>query len=660
MSEAYEITDGRTRGKHERQQNFLRVWRDATTQREATELAGISETVLFNWRREREFAKAFDKIKATKHTRHKSDEIFVFDPFRQTPHPGGLVDFRRRVFGFPSTETQRAFAEAYDDRTNLVLFWIAAAGAGKDVTSAQMTAHAAALNAHMDGEGGRSPYPRIGYLMESERQATKRIDAYLDPYFTHPQLYGRAPSGVPGATEPEVNFIEEWGPWKWDKKLRLPDGTRPPRTKWEKFQKWFVGRTTPMADPSLWAVGLEGAIAGSRVQLLVCSDLFTVENQRSAAYRRDQLALINGTLQSRLDDAGRLVFLNHHVRARGESNLVALMDSYIGSAKPIYKNGSYTKYANGVAVILTPALSISDGGELVSYWPEMYPVKGTLILGGETYNVDELSDAELLDLSDKGAYRRRGLAEERLRNPDLFELIYQQNPETSGYGDFTSEILDGCDDPERTLGVARPGEVLVVGVDPARSGGAGWLLWGYDPESKTFTVVDYWWGEGLGFTGMRTQLVQLPIEKWNPRYYIWEENYEGDPRDHPDAAQVIRSHHVQYKSWRTQFNRSGGDFPVVGMLDDMRDGHIRFPAATESDKIKMRLVKDHFMAFESVGYTERRRTVGSRRIPDELCLAGWMGWAWVNENLKKSSVDVGASAWGVSSAVADAFGGYRR
>ena len=641
-------------GKLARQDRFLEKLATSSSIEEAAALSGIVRDTVYLWRRDATFSRRMAKVMEIVNVRKSSvrdKDLITIDPFRDKPKPPPLEEFRREIFGFPSTETQSAFCQAYDDRTNLVIFWVAPAGAGKDVTAMHAIAHAAA-----------SEVPRMGVLCENEGQAKKRIDSYLDPYFTDPTLYTRAPD-IPDGTTPTVNFISEWGPWKWDSKMRLADGSRPPQTKWEAYNKWFVGRPTPMADPSLWAVGLGSSIAGSRVQLMVCSDLFTVENQRQAGFRKDQLDLINGTLASRFDEAGRLIFLNHHVGPPGASNLIELMEAYIAGARAIHRDGDYTKYSNGVATIITPALQVDEKGNLVSYWVERFPVRDTIILGDEQFIAADLSQEENRALAEKGARRIRGLVETRQRIGDgLFNLIYQQQPESSAFGDFTMDLLDGCDDPTRSLGASRPGEVLIEGVDPARSGGAAWVMWAVAPESGVMTVVDFWLGEGLGFTGMRSQLIEAPVTEWRPRYLVWEDNYEGETPLHPDAQAILNRFDTKLVMHHTHHNRTTGQWNVISMLDDMRDSLIRFPAATEGDRLQMRRLKEHFMAFESGGYTERKTAAPSsrRRVnPDDGCLAAWIGWRHGKVLLKSRRKARKGASITTARSVSEAFAGYR-
>ncbi len=632
----------------ERQAEFLRRYETADSRRQVLEQLGLAPSVLHEWKQDPVFRKGFDKAKARQRAGKGSrSQLITFDPFREFPPAGPLVEWRRDVFGFPSIPTHEDFAKAYDDKMNLIIFWVAPAGFGKDVTAMQAVANAAADGTDL-----------MGCIMENEKQAKKRIDAYLDPYFTDPNLYSRAPE-IPGGTIPTRNFIDEYGPFQFNKNLRLPDGSRPSTTKWDAFNKWFVGRTTPAADPSLWAVGLKSAIAGSRVQLLIASDLFTVENQRSATFREEQMDLITGTVQSRLDESGRLIILNHHVRRSQESNLVKLMEQYIGTARIVKQDRHYTKYANGIAVIRTPALEVSADGIVVSAWPEKFPVRGKFVLDGEKHEIDSLTDEQHQDFVDRGARRLRGLVDIReSQGEDLFELIYQQNPKSSGYGDFTDEILDSCDDPDRTLGISEPHEKLIVSVDPARSGGAAWVCWGLNLETEIFTIVDFWLGDGLGYSGMLDVLVRQPIQLYRPQEYVWETNYENDLPYSEEAKEFFRRYHTRFVPWKTHYNRSEGEYQVLSMLNDMRTGKFRFPAHSMADQLKCDRLKEHFQNFESVGYTDRKKSRGVSRLPDDGCLASWFGWAHGHTLLKarKTRRHRGTQQ---SLSVYDAFSGYQ-
>ena len=599
-----------------RKAQFLDVYAGAPSRKAALTILSEGHQTVDRWREtDHEFALNYLKVERDKARGKKTGKTIPFDPFRDLPAVPGLVEFRRRVFGFPSTPTQTAFAQAWDDKTNLYIFWEAPAGAGKDVAAMQAVAQAAA--------GGLE---KMGCVMENEKQAKKRIDSYLDPYFTDHSVYTRAPN-IPGGVNPEIDFIDQWGPWKYDSKLRLPDGTQPPPTKWDAYHKWFVGRTTPQADPSLWALGIESSIAGSRQQLLVMSDLFTTENQRSAAFRRDQFEAITGTLDARLDARGRLVILNHHVRQRGESNLVRMEEQFIGSARVVHQKGDYTKYANGVAVIRTPALR-SEDGVLVSYWPEMFPVEAQLELPDGTHiPAAGLSDAEHETYTAAGARRIRGLLDRKQTAPELFQLHYQQNPESQGFGDFTQEALEAAFDNTRTLGISLPTETLLLSVDPARQGGCAWTVLGLDMNDGTTTLIDFWIGERLGFSGMRDKLIKVPVELYRPVDLVWEDNYEGETPEHPEAREVLARYHVRYVPWHTHLNRSEGDYAVMKMRDDMNKGLIRFPGATPADRMRCQDLFDHFRNFEQAGYLERKHSSGARRLHDDACLAFWMGWA---------------------------------
>ena len=170
---------------------FGRVRRSPPSRKAALTILSEGHQTVDRWREtDHEFALNYLKVERDKARGKKTGKTIPFDPFRDLPAVPGLVEFRRRVFGFPSTPTQTAFAQAWDDKTNLYIFWEAPAGAGKDVAAMQAVAQAAA--------GGLE---KMGCVMENEKQAKKRIDSYLDPYFTDHSVYTRAPN-IPRRCEP--------------------------------------------------------------------------------------------------------------------------------------------------------------------------------------------------------------------------------------------------------------------------------------------------------------------------------------------------------------------------------------------------------------------------------------------------------------------------
>lgn len=602
--------------REDRQDTLIRLLADGATVEKALIEAGVHRRTAQDWRTgDGGFARRWEKAKhaGSQHRAAATGDASVFDPPR--PDKPGYEEWLRLYTGFPLPTHLRPVAAAYEDRTNLVVLVLGPPGSGKDTTAGFMVAHASC-----------DAYTRVAWIMEAEKFSIRRMNERIGPYFTDPRTYTHTPTG-PGTVPPTRSLIDDYGPFKWEKGMRYPDGTLVERTRWSAEEKYFVGSRAPEADPNLWATGISGALYGSRVDLMVISDPFTVENQRSPTGRADQAAWIDGTVESRLDEGGRLIILG--TRVAPYDNYGVLVDKYTRGARVIYEDGYYQKWSNGTATVIYPAIQHDPDGQEVSYWPERFPLDDYFELkDGTVIPAPGVTDERMLELGAVGATRKRGLRGIREQKPDTFETLYQQNPPQSVTGDFTRALLDHCDDPDRTLGVAPPGEILVLGVDPARSGGAGWVLWGWNPRAGTATVVDLFYGERLGMQGLREKLILDPVRRYMPRYFCYELSVEGSVLDHPDIKTALTETATELVKHSTGRNRSDSTVGLPGMVFKMRDGTIRFPSRTSVDRDRMRLLKTHFLAWDERTAAERAK---ASHAPDDLAMAAWVGFTKVRE-----------------------------
>jgi hypothetical protein len=472
-------------------------------------------------------------------------------------------------------------------------------------------------------------YNRVAWLMANADFSMRRLSERVAPYLSDPRAYDVAPRG-PGCQKPTRSLIDDYGPFAWKSGMRYPNGDRVPQPTWTKNSMYFLGRETE-ADPNLWATGVEATLYGARIDRAITSDIFTAENQGSPAVRAGQMSWMNGTFLSRLDESGRLLHLGTRVSANDNNGL--LLSSFVGDAAVVEQDGFYTKHANGVATIIYPAILTNADGEEESYWPERFSLDSYLILDGVEYPVPDLSMKEQQRLSAAGARRVRGLREMRDRDPQMFATLYQQQPPSESSGEFSRDLLDHCDDPSRTLGVFKPGETLVLGIDPARAGGAAWVLWGYDDERNVCTLVDYFYGERLGIAGIREKLLIDPIHRYWPRYATYEFNREESVLEHPQVMSALKDTRTELVRTFTASNRNEGETRVAAMTFDLRDGSIRFPAATREDRLRMDRVKEHAINWDSRTQSEGRTARG--HLPDDLWMAAWVGWATIKQRLCK-------------------------
>jgi len=479
---------------------------------------------------------------------------------------------------------------------------------------------------------------RVAWIMQSGTFAIRRVSERVEPYLTDPNTYSTAPDG-PDTTVPTRSLIDDYGPYTWFKGLMYPDGRPVPKNTWTKTELYFLSDGAPEQDPNLWATGLEGATYGSRVNLMICSDIFVAENQANSTYRQAQINWLTKTARTRLDGSGRIVFLG--TRVASFDNYGALLDRWTANARVMYEDGYYTKYSNGFASVIIPAIDVNEDGEEESFWPTNpeFRLDSCLILDGVIHEIGGLTDTEQMDLAALGATRIEGLRDKRQEamenDDDSFETTQMQRPPSDDTIEFTDEILAHPDDKSRTLGVAKPGEILIQGVDPARVAGAAWCVLGVDLRERTITFIDGRAHRKLGTEGIKENLILGPARLYQPAYLRFEANREQAVLDYPDVQSELKTNSVKVEREQTTgVNRNTDDYRVAKMVQDMRDGTLRWPTMAIEDRKRMALVKQHFKHWDE---RESAREEGRARpkVPDDLAMAIWIAWRKARELLDR-------------------------
>jgi len=626
------MTDGMhkaTARKLEQQRKFLSHMRNTTSIASACRKSGFSHSTVTNWMNDDiEFRRTFDKLKAEQKVRKgivTKDDDLVYDQDKDLPDPMPFGEWRQHYLGRPVTDAQKAIIRAYEDKTNRHIFVLGPTGMGKDTTAGDL------LLKEVTQDRGL----RTAWIMETEPLSRRRIAERLVPYLTDQKVYTFQPRG-PGTSRPEGSLITDFGPFQWKKGMVDPNGNSIEATTWTKNEVYFIRSQAPEADPNLWATGMGGKIYGSRIDLLVCSDLFTRENQRSPVTMDEQYYWLLGTIDSRLDDQGRVVFIG--TRAKKGDNYERLMDRFVGSAPVVFQDGYYVKYANGVATVIIPAIQVDDEGEEASYWPERFSLESYVKFPNgerEEINYRTYTAEKVLEYEKRVAVKVEGLWERRERDPDVFQTIMQQNPPTDHSGDFTDETLGAADDDLRSWDVAFPHELIVVGVDPARTGGAAYFVWAVDRKNQTITAVDYFWGQRLGITGIKNRLVQAPIAKWHPLALCYETNREAWVLEDPEVARMIKDFGVQIIRHHTNQNRNNQVIGVPSLSFYMRSQIIRFPSQTAEDRRRTQMVKDHFKSWDAAEVGTRTKSGQGGHYPDDIAMAAWAGFVKALELMER-------------------------
>ena len=597
----------------------------------AAELAGVSGSAVGDWRRR---YPPFDEY-ASKHVAanrvgrqaaadtRRRDKAAVLAP---PPQPGeipalGLEEFRMAYFGRPTPLHQQAWLRALADKTNLYVFIFGPTGSGKDTVAGDYVGWEV---------GPDSSGERVAWFMESQDFSRRRMGR-LQAYLTDPKVYDHKPARTPGAEIPVRSLIDDFGPFRWERGMLHPDGSKVERPTWTKDTMYFVRVQAPEQDPNLWATGIGGSTYGSRIDVCVCSDIFTVENQVSPTERAKQLEWVKGTLDTRLDESGRLIIIGTMLPT--ENNYEALLEAYTRSARVVTEEtigpSTYTKYSNGVAVVVTKAITADPNTGLEqSYWPERFPLDSEYHYKGKRWPAAELSNQRIIELADKGARLKRGLRDRRSVDPRIFAAMFQQERDQDTGGDFTAATLEAAQDPSRSFGVAFPHELIVVGVDPATRYGAAWVALAVDRRERKVTLVDFFYGEQLGVTGIKSRLVLEPLAKWKPVWFCFETNRESAVLDDHLISQAIRDSGVSVYRHTTGRERSSSDYGVGTIAAYMRSDQFLIPYQTAQDRTRFDTLAAHFKAWDSaiVSSGTRSRPGQPRHIADDLAMATWIGW----------------------------------
>jgi len=575
----------------------------------------MTEAKFYRWRRR---DPVWDE-QIKKRTRERTDpkEAMIYDPDAPLPSKGSFVGWRQKYLGRPCWEHHKVMADLALDPTVRALFAFLPPGAGKDTTLNDLVGYVKCDDRN---------YLRVAWIMETEKFSMRRLSERLSPYFTNPHAYDVAPIETPGATKPQATLIEDFGPFKWEKGLKYPDGTRVPEATWNKHEMRFLASArAPEADPDIWATGVKGTLYGARVGLMIFSDIFTQENSREPTVVEDRVHWCKGTAKSRLDSRGKLWVIGTAL----ENNLGydSLLEHWVKESPvvDVREEGPITvvRHGNGTVVMTCRAIWRDENGEERSYWEPKFPLHDKWEAeDGTWYEIDEFSWEEA---KERNLTRIDGLVTIRDADPSLFEATYQQNPTEDGtLFDFTDDVLDLCDDFDRSYGVVYPHERLVVSTDPARTGGAAWALLAVDVEAETITVADFREYSKLGLQGIKSKLVREPIVLWSPESYCYEVNHEEGVLYDFEIQRMFKDYGVEVVHHTTGHNRSDPEIGVASLGRDMRRHTIRFPCATPADRARTLQIKRAFKNWDSAS-AARRPTRVRRRAPDDLCMAIWIG-----------------------------------
>ena len=263
------------------------------------------------------------------------------------------------------------------------------------------------------------------------------------------------------------------------------DGFKPQRGegRWANNLIYLAGRNLDAADkaakdPSVQAVGIGGAIYGSRVDVMILDD--AVDDTNYQAYEK-QFDWLTRTVQSRLFD-GELILVGTRIKPMDLYAYLLNGDNYMSGETP------WTYLAQ-------PA--VFEYGPEPKDWVTLWPKSSTPMDESATEKADE-----------DGLYRAwDGERLSRIRDslaPGTWALVYQQMSVSEDMT-FHPKCVWGSVDKRRKPGPLRPGEWggrragmegihTILSIDPAGTGEAFLLMYGVDRQTRDRWVLDAWMG----------------------------------------------------------------------------------------------------------------------------------------------------------------------
>lgn len=342
-------------------------------------------------------------------------------------------------------------------------------------------------------ESGKSTHVSLGYVIYSmcrnpdirialvSKSATKAQDILnrIKRYLTEDHLY----------LATERNLIRDW------------KGFEPVRGyhKWDQNQITIRQRKSGERDPTVQALGIGSQIYGARIDLLILDDALTLENQLTEE-RRNRIS--SWFLQEAVSRAhrGRVIVCGTRVHP---------YDNYL-SWKKAWETDAHFR------LVKMPAIKTNNDGHEFSGWPSYWPLDGQMIW-------DEFNQFERY---------QKGLRDIRQEifsvSPMNWRLAYQQEEVQDLEAIFSMDrhirpaIGLGAN---RSVGQVHPGEILVLGVDPAVTGRAAAVVVAYDPQTRIRAVVDVVVLDSLGAEGLHKRLIYPLWERYRPQRTVVEVNY---------------------------------------------------------------------------------------------------------------------------------------
>jgi hypothetical protein len=293
----------------------------------------------------------------------------------------------------------------------------------------------------------------------------------------------------------DPNFIEMQAAY-----APSPEGFKPQRGegRWTNYMFTIGSRTQDAqikaaADPSLVAVGINGAIYGSRLDMIILDD--AVDDTNYSSYEK-QFDWLTRTVQSRVKK-GKLIIVGTRIKSLDLYSYLLKDENYMSGKTP------WTYLAQPAVLAYA-----DDPEDWVTLWPK------------STSPLDETGDEEA---DENGLYTAwDGVALSDIRGSiaaTTWALVYQQE-QVSEDMTFHPTCVWGSVDKRRSPGPLRPGEIggrrngmegmqVILSIDPAGTGEAFMLVYAVDRQTRERWVLQAWMGSNTKLSWYAEMIEQI-------------------------------------------------------------------------------------------------------------------------------------------------------
>lgn len=433
--------------------------------------------------------------------------------------------------------------------------------------------------------------------------------------------------------------------------LLPPDtGFRPPSRRglpWTNDEFVVGTRTRILKSPTMVAIGIGGSILGRDADLIVIDDPIDRKSSLSPTEREKVREWFFSDFSSRIEEHTGVIYIGsrQHKEDLCASIISSNASSMASGGEPDWK------------VMVYRAHAMSCSRDLIDHPDDPDDPDNDCILWPEVRSA-------------------RWLAEQQRNNPEHFQRNYMNNPSSDAFKPVKADDIERSYAYDEWLSVNESSPMhrkehphprsfgephfdtrIVASVDPAVAKKNAAVLWSYTTSPVMMPTDPYDPSSRVVATPVRAivtydeprpgspGVVDL-LEEWTDTYrvtdWVFETNYFADQiandRDINDfKARYGLKFHTHYTGRHNKHDERAG---LLAMLSSMGSvpPQILLPGATTQSKQNMQRFVTQMLNYdpEATHYASGQR----RALDDDLLMAAWFGWYWIERQTRFRSTDV--------------------